>query len=152
MAFRCSKHAQIGLAKLSQNHGCMGSFSLGHRAFPRLQRSTAQIRWKASTRPSIAHEYDHLFINGGLDVRVGANQRFRPTMSAKQKPIRSMPPSSEPTELQGPLSLSETSPATVAYTGNTILPLTSELQIVEPGAITPHPKWPVFRIMVSPIV
>lgn len=42
-----------------------------------------------------------------------------------------------------------TSPKTLLYTGDVLMPITSRLNIVKPKDSTPEDIWPVFRLMVS---
>jgi hypothetical protein len=39
-----------------------------------------------------------------------------------------------------------------SYAGNIRMPITSELKIVKPGGDTPSGIWPVFRMMVCPMI
>ena len=41
------------------------------------------------------------------------------------------------------------SPSELKYTGDAVLPITTNLHIVKPGEDTPRGIWPVFRVMVS---
>ena len=45
-----------------------------------------------------------------------------------------------------------TSPTELTYTGNTTMPITTQLHVVRPGEDTPSGVWPVFRLMVSQII
>ena len=42
-----------------------------------------------------------------------------------------------------------TSPTSIKYTGDTVIPITSVLEIIKPQDDTPRGIWPVFRLMVS---
>ena len=42
-----------------------------------------------------------------------------------------------------------TSPTSIKYTGDTVIPITSVLDIIKPQDDTPRGIWPVFRLMVS---
>lgn len=47
------------------------------------------------------------------------------------------------------LTDSDASPASMTYTGNTEIPITSKLHIIGPEEDTPRGIWPVYRLMVS---
>lgn len=103
------------------------------------------IRRKASARPLVADYDERIILNHGTDHKgIEQNELFQ-----RNKPhvdIRDR-------EFRNPIQVEEkpVTPATVTFTGDTVLPITSRLHIVEPGDELPHPKWPVFRLMVGPL-
>lgn len=146
MIYQFSKQAQIGLAKIKNS--CFIASLVEPTRLRRGEHSSwclrcAQTRWKASARPSIAHDDDHLYTHE-MAANCHLNQRLRPIIppSQKERTTESLQ------KLERPLDFHEKSPTTKEYTGGTILPLTSMLRIVKPGDEIPHPKWPVFRVMV----
>lgn len=116
------------------------------RAIPRSTRSAA--RCSSSINADIHHEVDDEDVIDVFTKKQEALQKILKASSNKGQPEnRSVTPDED-----GKLQTQDDkhgSPSKLTYTGDAIMPVTSDLHIVNPQEDTPRGVWPVFRIMVG---
>jgi hypothetical protein len=121
------------------------------------------VRLHSSARPLPDEQYDYPWHSNGI------NHYARPMKSTVILPRTTpkMELSIEPTpkatvSLKGHISsvpemdltdpFQAVSPNTLRYTGDAVMPITSKLHIVTPQEDAPRGVWPIFRLMVCPLL
>jgi hypothetical protein len=122
------------------------------------------VRLHSSARPLPDEQYDYPWHPNGT------NHYAQPKKATVILP-RTTPkiePNIEPTPTKATVSLNSdmssipevdltdpfqaVSPSTLRYTGDAVMPITSKLHIVTPQEDTPRGVWPIFRLMVRPLL
>ena len=105
---------------------------------------------KLSSTSILVHNEEDIaaFTDGQISRGIAQENSMNPQRKVKLSETSKVVNSVEQTTPNEPTKIMS-SPSELAYTGNAIMPITSELRIVTPDEDVPPGVWPIFRIMVS---